>query len=195
MRLSKKFQVPAELALLYDFANSLDLRQYIETGKQHEHHDELATADQLQEWMRGHGLLGAREEVSTHEYRTVLRLRAAVRDYLQLEPENRSAQSPAAVQLNEISAAFPLRVTTSRNGTVELAPPAGSSPLGRVLAEIYLLAVTGRLERLKMCASEDCRWVFFDRSKPGNRRWCSSALCGNRHKTRNYRQRLLARQN
>jgi predicted RNA-binding Zn ribbon-like protein len=54
---------------------------------------------------------------------------------------------------------------------------------------MYLLSVTARLERLKVCSSEECRRVFFDRSKPGNRRWCSADLCGNRHKTRSYRQR------
>jgi hypothetical protein len=34
-----------------------------------------------------------------------------------------------------------------------------------------------RLDRLKMCASEECRWVFYDRSKPGTGRRCASALC------------------
>jgi predicted RNA-binding Zn ribbon-like protein len=93
------------------------------------------------------------------------------------------------VQLNELSASFPLVVAASRGGTISLEPAPGSSAVARVLGELYLLAVTSRLERLKLCASEECHWVFFDRSKPGTRRWCSSALCGNRHKTRSYRQR------
>ena len=42
----------------------------------------------------------------------------------------------------------------------------------------------GTLDRLKMCASDECRRVFFDRSKPATRRWCMSSLCGNRMKTR-----------
>jgi predicted RNA-binding Zn ribbon-like protein len=54
---------------------------------------------------------------------------------------------------------------------------------------VYGLAKTDRLARLKTCASEDCRWIFFDRSKPANRHWCSSNLCGNRQKTRTYRLR------
>ena len=189
MKLSKKFLVPAELALLYDFVNSLDLRQYTEKGKQHEGHDELATASQLEEWMRERGLLGARAHVSAPAHRLALRLRSAIRDYLQRAPQDRSAQSQSIVELNELSSAFPLTVGVSRGGRISLEPPPGSSALAAVLAEIYLLAVTGRLERLKVCSSPECRWVFFDRSKPGNRRWCSAALCGNRHKTRSYRQR------
>ena len=31
--------------------------------------------------------------------------------------------------------------------------------------------------------------MFYDRSKPTTRRWCSSLLCGNRQKTRAYRAR------
>ena len=189
MKLSKKFLVPAELALLYDFVNSLDLRQYTEKGKQHEGHDELVTASRLEEWMRERRLLGARSHVSAPAHRLALRLRAAIRDYLQLAPQDRSAQSQSIVQLNELSSAFPLTVGVSHGGRISLEPAPGSSALAGVLAEIYLLAVTGRLERLKVCSSPECRWVFFDRSKPGNRRWCSAALCGNRHKTRSYRLR------
>jgi len=192
MKLSKKFLVPAELALLYDFVNSLDLRQYTEKGKQHEGHDELATAGQLEEWMRERGLLDARAAVSAQAHRMALKLRTGIRDYLQLAPEDRSAQSQAMVQLNELSSAFPLAVAVSRGGRINLGPAPGSNALARELGEMYLLSVTARLERLKVCASQECRWVFFDRSKPGNRRWCSTALCGNRHKTRSYRQRQRA---
>jgi predicted RNA-binding Zn ribbon-like protein len=189
MRLAKKFLVPAELALLYDFVNSLDLRQYIEKGKQHESHDELATAGQLEEWMRERGLLDSRGHVSTQVHRTALELRSAIRDYLQAAPEVGSAHSRAMLQLNELSSVFPLVVTTSRAGRISLDPAPESNALARVMGEMYLLAITARLERLKVCSSQECRWVFFDRSKPGNRRWCSTARCGNRHKTRSYRQR------
>ena len=50
-------------------------------------------------------------------------------------------------------------------------------------------ATQGTLDRLKMCAAEECRRVFYDRSKPATRRWCMSTLCGNRIKTRTYRAR------
>jgi predicted RNA-binding Zn ribbon-like protein len=61
--------------------------------------------------------------------------------------------------------------------------------LSVVVAEMYDGSVRGTLDRLKMCAAEECRRVFFDRSKPATRRWCMSTLCGNRTKTRTYRER------
>ena len=63
------------------------------------------------------------------------------------------------------------------------------SGLSWIVAELYNGAASGALDRLTTCASDECRRVFFDRSKPGSRRWCVSALCGNRIKTRNYRER------
>jgi predicted RNA-binding Zn ribbon-like protein len=188
MRLSKKFLVPPALALLYDFVNSVDLRQYTEKGVQHGRHDELATARQLEEWMRERDLLEAGERISAHGQRTAVKLREALRGYLQVGPEDRAGEIQATAQLNEISRAFPLVVAASAD-RITLAPAPGSSALGLVLGEFHVLAATARLDRLKMCSSEECHWVFYDRSKPGNRRWCSSALCGNRHKTRSYRQR------
>ena len=72
---------------------------------------------------------------------------------------------------------------------LEPARPAPAGGLGNVLAELYRLAETGKLDHLKLCNSDECRWMFYDHSKPANRRWCSSALCGNRQKTRDYRSR------
>ncbi len=61
--------------------------------------------------------------------------------------------------------------------------------LSAVVAELYDGSLKGTLDRPKMCAAEECRRVFFDRSKPATRRWCMSTLCGNRMKTRTYRER------
>jgi predicted RNA-binding Zn ribbon-like protein len=44
--------------------------------------------------------------------------------------------------------------------------------------------------RLRSCANPHCRWVFYDGTRSGTRRWCTMAVCGNRAKLRRYRQRL-----
>lgn len=52
-----------------------------------------------------------------------------------------------------------------------------------------LLAGT-RHSRVRQCGNPQCRWVFLDDSKSGNRRWCSMASCGNRAKAhRHYLKR------
>lgn len=44
------------------------------------------------------------------------------------------------------------------------------------------LLVSRRLARVRYCANPQCRWLFLDDSKSGNRRWCTMSACGNRAK-------------
>ncbi|MGH3991637.1 MAG: CGNR zinc finger domain-containing protein [Pseudonocardiaceae bacterium] len=43
-----------------------------------------------------------------------------------------------------------------------------------------------------MCGAPDCRWIFFDASKPGTARWCETDICGNRMKKVSQRARRRA---
>jgi len=61
-----------------------------------------------------------------------------------------------------------------------LVPPVG--------AAAELLAVGDR-NLVRHCDGVDCTMWFYDRTKAHRRRWCSMALCGNRAKARNHRQR------
>ena len=47
----------------------------------------------------------------------------------------------------------------------------------------------GRAYRVKICNAPDCGLVFYDHSRSRTSRWCSMDTCGNRVKTRRYRQR------
>lgn len=42
------------------------------------------------------------------------------------------------------------------------------------------------LKDVRMCAAEDCGWLFLDTSKNHSRRWCDMKTCGNRAKVRKY---------
>jgi len=189
MRLSEKYDVPAELELLYDFVNSLDRRRYVENGVAHAGSDEIDTPRRLEAWMRERGLLQRGGHVDAGDHRAALELRQALRDFLLNPPEDRPQAREAARHLTAASRKFPLMLAVADSGAVELVPVPGSNALGRVLGQMIGLAEMGRLARLKTCASDECHWIFFDRSKPANRHWCSSSICGNRQKTRAYRLR------
>ena len=136
-------------------------------------------------------LLDAGDSLAQADFVAAIGLRAAIRSFVEVEPDARNA-SPAALELNAIAARFPLLVRVPARPSPWLTPQPGSSRLGLLLVQLCDLARSGELDRLKMCASDDCKWIFFDRSKPGNRRWCSTSLCGNRHKIRSYRERQRA---
>jgi predicted RNA-binding Zn ribbon-like protein len=68
------------------------------------------------------------------------------------------------------------------------------SPAGHTVAAILDAVVGGQWPRLKACP--DCRWVFYDHTRNGSKRWClmnaagsSGRACGNIAKVRRYRAR------
>jgi predicted RNA-binding Zn ribbon-like protein len=187
---SRQFQVPDALANLYDFANTLDLRHFTHHGVPHQKHDELTSPDEFAAWMAERKLLPAGARVAPDMFETALRLRAGLRDYLQHDPAERRNRSVTRT-LNAAVAAFPLHAELGGEAGGKLQPARDDALAGfcALAAELYDGARAGSLDRLKTCAAEECRRVFFDRSKPATRRWCMSTLCGNRMKTRAYRER------
>ena len=47
----------------------------------------------------------------------------------------------------------------------------------------------GRGDRVRICDNDTCRWVFFDESRSGRRRWCDMSTCGNQAKAARHRAR------
>jgi predicted RNA-binding Zn ribbon-like protein len=190
-KLSRKFKVPDELANLYDFANSLDVRRFTHHGVQHPQSDELTGPQELGAWMAQRGMLADRAKFTPVMFEEALELRSAIRAYLQFDPDERRKNKDGVRSLDAALESFPLTVKTASGHSSTLAAVRGDalSGLSVVVAELYDGSRNGTLDRLKMCASEECRRVFFDRSKPATRRWCMSTLCGNRIKTRAYRER------
>jgi len=190
-KLSRKFKVPDRLANLYDFANSLDVRRFTHYGVPHMQSDELASPRELGVWMSQRGLSRTDAKIAPAMFETALRLRTAMRAYLECDPVDRRQDSNLGQVLEEALSKFPLVAVAGGDRGVRLraAREDALAGLSTIVAEFYEGSLDGTLGRLKMCAAEECRRVFFDRSKPATRRWCMSTLCGNRIKTRAYRAR------
>jgi predicted RNA-binding Zn ribbon-like protein len=62
--------------------------------------------------------------------------------------------------------------------------------LATLIEPVVREIASGRRDRLRICANETCRWVFFDESRTGKRRWCDMSTCGNRAKAARHRARL-----
>ena len=188
---SRKFKVPDELANFYDFANSLDVRHFTHHGVQHLQSDELEGPRELGAWMSQRGLLLSGTRITPAMFDMAVQLRSSVRTYLEIDPAERRKIGDAVRSLNKAMRLFPLVAEARNDGVMALRAGRDDALAGLsvVAAEMYDGSVRGTLDRLKMCAAEECRRVFFDRSKPATRRWCMSTLCGNRTKTRAYRER------
>lgn len=76
----------------------------------------------------------------------------------------------------------------------ELNLSADATPAGELAIIVLEEIAAGRFERLKACP--DCRWVFYDNTRNGSKRWCmmnsstpGGRGCGNIAKARRYRSR------
>ena len=63
-----------------------------------------------------------------------------------------------------------------------------TSMLWPVLWSAAKLITSEEAAQIRICASEDCGWMYVDRSRNGLRRWCQMEVCGTREKTRRRRQ-------
>jgi predicted RNA-binding Zn ribbon-like protein len=57
------------------------------------------------------------------------------------------------------------------------------SPVWAVAWSAARLLASPEARQLRVCAGDDCGWVYVDRSRNGLRRWCEMATCGTRQKS------------
>jgi len=57
-----------------------------------------------------------------------------------------------------------------------------------ILAAVELLR-SRDVAQVTQCEARDCDWLFIDRSRKKNRRWCDMKVCGNREKARRFNAR------
>jgi CGNR zinc finger/Putative stress-induced transcription regulator len=153
----------SSLDLVVDFLNTVD----VEVGS-----DALSDRASYQEFLRAHGL-PVHGLPGDADLAAARGLRAALR-----------AAVGGAVPVPPLT--VPLAATLDPAGRPWLV---ASDPVGIVAAAAVQLAADGRWGRLKLCPADSCRWAFYDRSKNRSRHWCSMQECGNRAKSRAFRQR------
>lgn len=88
------------------------------------------------------------------------------------------------------------QLTRGQDGALALARVARgdalASLMGAVAEAVAQLLVEGDFALVKQCEHPDCILWFYDRTKAHKRRWCSMALCGNRHKAAQFRKKSSA---
>jgi predicted RNA-binding Zn ribbon-like protein len=172
---------PGDLELLRSFVNTIDL----ETGD-----DQIGTPEQLSEWLAERSLIAGTAIIGEEDHRRALEFREAVRE---LAIANRVAplDPSATITLNRVSAEAALAVTFDSEGRAGLRAVGSGldEALGRLLSIMYTAMVDGTFSRLKGCANDTCRWLFYDQSKNRSKKWCDMQACGNVVNARAYRRR------
>jgi hypothetical protein len=153
---------PADLVV--GFLNTLD----VEAGS-----DALDSMEGWQSWLAAHGLDGSFEPESADTLRQARDLRDDLRTLA------------AGGRLAEVRR-LGIQVALSAVGGVELS---AETAAGLIAAAAVRTAIEQRLERIKICPADSCRWAFYDTSRNRSRQWCSMEVCGNRAKARAHRAR------
>ena len=170
--------------------------------------DKLPTLDAALEWFVDRGVIhveGAnrvRAQVSSHDplmerdLARVHAVRSALREVAFSIAEDRAPDTHALETINK---------TLHARQVIELVPaPDGcyvdhrhvgdpvDDALARVADPLVAELTAGHPDRIKVCASDTCDWIFYDASRTSRRRWCDMATCGNRAKAARHRAKERA---
>jgi predicted RNA-binding Zn ribbon-like protein len=179
--MSDRETASGDLGLVQAFVNTLDVLPGTE---------ELRDPNTLGAWLVANHLMADGEPVDDSDLKHAIAVREAMRAVIGRN-NGRQVYPVDVATLNEAATASRLRMKFGRDGKPRLEPEATGpvGAMGRIVAALYSAIQDEDWERLKLCTDDNCRWVFYDRSKNHSSRWCSMASCGNRAKARRFRKR------
>ena len=181
---SQKIDLQPEIDLLVEFVNTRD----VEEGT-----DAIAEPELLRAWVAEHTDEYI-PELGVVDLRRVLELREALRALLRAN-NGVAAREWVRGALQRAAERSRYRLDFGASGNLSLSP-AREDLTGfesRLLLAVERLQCEDAWPRLKACTDERCQWAFYDATRNRSRTWCSMDVCGNREKTKRYRQRRSGR--
>ena len=188
----------ASLADGLDFVNTLEFSKGMAR-------DQFTDAAGAVIWLQQHQLLHREttdvliRDVSTDEaaalrlLQRIQKTRGALRELLDAAVERRPPAESALREVNRaLRAPYVYELVPAADG-VSLDHRHEGDPISGAMARLSE-AIARELtqmdkERLRVCANDECRWVFRDNSPAGRRKWCDMSSCGNRAKAARHRER------
>lgn len=153
-----------------DFANTIVWRDRPEKRQ-----DRIRTIDDVAGWARA-GRLPPPRGADAGRF---LAIRAAVDEHFRSLAQG-EAKGEAWSRLLSCYASEELQIAPSQEGLALSMPHLEALLLHSSTA----LAFSSLLSRVRSCGN--CGWLFVDRTRNGNKRWCIAAMCGSRVKARRY---------
>jgi predicted RNA-binding Zn ribbon-like protein len=119
----------------------------------------------------------------------VYRIFMAVAARREVSDADAAALNAALLELNAGSRIAPVR---GEIGWRRVEKSGAGRLIERILRSAVDILTTDDIARVKKCGAETCCWLFLDRSRSGNRRWCEMKTCGCRQKAKAYYRRKTA---
>lgn len=170
--------------LCLDFAATVAQRDTAER-------DLLATPNDLATWFHVASLPPTNRRISREGLATARELREAVHELARARVDGHKPARPAIHVVNAAAQPGPPAATLAPDANIAIA--ASSAPLESLLAVVARDTVDllsgPYVHRIRACLGPDCSLFFVDRSRPGSRRWCAMAACGEKASSATYRRR------
>lgn len=153
--------------------------------------ERLITEEDLARWIVDTGMVQTAPVVSSSELAAGRVLREAInhlaRPGLDPRPDDRHV-------VNRWAARASIAPQLTTEGTLAWVAARPVEAMFAAIARDAVDLLTGPLAgRIRECGAPDCALLFVDASRPGRRRWCSTETCGNRTRTKAYRERRRER--
>lgn len=186
--------------LSLDFANTLDDRLSALPQESLNSYQDLVAWSQQAQTVTDHEARLLREEAEKHPAKAsrVLQEAIVLREALfRIFSAVAGGELPEDEDLNMLNSALSeamchVRIVPQTDG-FQWDWTAGPENLDRVLWPVVRAAAdlltSDELSETRVCASEECDWLFLDTSKNHSRRWCNMKTCGNRAKARRHYER------
>jgi predicted RNA-binding Zn ribbon-like protein len=152
---------------------------------------ELSSVEHLEAWLADSSLDVEGMMCTPRELQAARRVAKAVAAGALAAARSRRPPDDAVKLLNRAAAMPPL--------TPRLDPitrdfswyrPTVSAAMSEVARDaLAMLGDPEQRRRVRTCANPDCERLFYDDSRPGQRRWCSPGRCGDQARARAYRAR------
>jgi predicted RNA-binding Zn ribbon-like protein len=161
---------------------------FVNTNEPQISQDLLRDPEQTRDWLVAEGFkvgqLNRDDWAATIAFREGVRAAAAANNGYDLDPDAVTALRGAIDRLG-----FTVKATAGASLEVASNSPAGQA-LAPLVGTLMAAQADGSWPRVKACARDSCRWLFYDTTRNHSRTWCTSTTCGSREKAkRAYRRR------
>ena len=164
---------------------------FVNTNEPQISQDLLGDPEQTRAWLVAEGFeagqLDRDDWAAIIAFREGIRAAAAANNGDDLDADAVAAMHHAIDRLG-----FTVRATADASLEVAATTPAGRA-LAPLAGSLMTAQADGSWTRVKACARDTCRWLFYDTTRNRSRTWCTSTTCGSREKARRYYRRRLER--
>jgi predicted RNA-binding Zn ribbon-like protein len=164
---------------------------FVNTNEPQLSQDQLRGPEETRSWLAAQGLqvgeLGQEDWAAVIAFREGVRAAAAANNGYDLDAGAVAALGQAVDRLG-----LTVRAGADASLRVAAATPAGEA-LAPLAGALMAAQADGSWTRVKACARDSCRWLFYDTTRNHSRTWCTSTTCGSREKARRYYRRKLQR--